>query len=236
MTTVEPPKSGYLVAPILLALFAGLFFWMGGEATRPLWRESGPVENLSALGYLIGAIAALLAALRQRGLARWYLVLWAVFCVLCLGEETSWFQHYIGYHTPDAVATNNAQGEFNIHNLNVFHGGHLTSASNHSFAIFLKVQILFQIGFTIFFLIVPLLVRLGPLKRLFANLGVYVPSLKFVPFVWAPILVSVVFNLLSTGATKDSLAEVREMMYAAAIGCFLVMVYIQTRSLVRKAA
>ena len=229
MITVEPPKVGYLTIPALLTLLAVLFFVMGGSATRPYWRESGLVENVSALGYLAGAVVAMLAAWRHRGLARWYLALWAVFCLVCMGEETSWFQHFIGYQTPEAVAARNAQGEFNIHNLEIFHGGHLTRSENQSFASLLKAQILFQIGFAIFFLVLPVLARSAPIRNLLVKTGAYVPSLKFIPFVWIPIGFALIFSLLSTDLTKQGLAELREMMFALFIGCFLLMVHIRTR-------
>lgn len=229
MMIVEPPKSTCLAASSLLTLAAGAFFLLGGEVTRPFWRESGSVENLSALAYFTGAVAAVLSAWRHRGLARLYLGLWAVFCLLCLGEETSWFQHFIHYHTPDAVAAHNAQGEFNLHNLEVFHGGHLTSKSSYSFSTLLKAQILFQIGFVAFFLLAPVLIRVKAIKELFGGLGIYIPSLKFIPFIWLPIGFSLVLSVLSAGLTKDGLAELREMMYAFSISCFLTMIYIRVR-------
>jgi hypothetical protein len=229
MITVEPPKVGYLTIPALLTLLAVLFFLMGGDATLPYWRESGPVENVSALGYFAGAVAAALSAWHHRGLARWYLALWAVFCLVCMGEETSWFQHFIGYQTPEALAARNAQGEFNIHNLEFFHGGHLTQSENRTFATLLKAQILFQIGFAIFFLVVPVVARSASIRNLLARTGAYVPSLKFIPFVWIPIGVALIFSLLSADLTKQGLAELREMMFALFIGCFLVMVYVRTR-------
>jgi hypothetical protein len=228
MITVEPPKVGYLTIPALLTLLAVVFFLMGGEVTRPYWRESGPVENVAVLGYLAGAGAAALSAWHHRGLARLYLALWAVFCFVCLGEETSWFQHFLGYQTPEAIAARNAQGEFNIHNLEIFHGGHLAQSENRTFATLLKAQILFQIGFAVFFLVVPVLARLAPVKRLLERMGTYVPSLRVIPFVWAPVGVALIFSLLSTGLTKDGLAELREMMFALFIGCFLIMVYART--------
>jgi hypothetical protein len=231
MITVDPPKYAHLALPALLTLLAVLFFLLGGEATRPYWRESGPVENVSALGYFAGAVAAAMAAWNHRGLARWYLALWAVFCLVCLGEETSWFQHFLGYETPESIAARNAQREFNLHNLEFFHGGHLAQSENRTFATLLKAQILFQIGFAIFFLVVPLLARLAPIKNLLMRMGTYVPSLKFIPFVWIPVGIGLIFSLLSTGFTKDGLAELREMMFALFIACFLIMVHVRTRGI-----
>jgi hypothetical protein len=225
---IAPPKYLFLAISILLALLAVAFFLMGGDATRVYWRESGPVENVSALGYFAGVVAAALAAWNHRGLARWYLVLWAVFCFLCLGEETSWFQHFIGYQTPDAVAAHNIQREFNIHNLEVFHGGHLAQSENRTFATLLKAQILFQIGFAVFFFVIPILARLAPIKNLLTRMGTYIPSLQFIPFVWIPVGIALTFSLLSTGSTKDGLAELREMMFALFIGLFLLLVYLRT--------
>jgi hypothetical protein len=228
MITIAPPKYLYLAIPTLLALLAAAFFLISGDTTRVYWRENGPVENVSALGYFAGAVAAVLAAWNHRGLARWYLVLWSIFCLLCLGEETSWFQHFIGYQTPDAVAAHNAQREFNIHNLEIFHGGHLAQSENRTFATLLKSQILFQIGFAIFFFVIPIMAQLAPIKNLLTRVRTYVPSLQFIPFVWIPVGLALTFSLLSTGSTKDGLAELREMMFALFIGCFLIMVHLRT--------
>jgi hypothetical protein len=214
----------WFLASLLLSALPIAFFLIGGEETAPLWQENSPIETLSALAYLVGAGAASLGALHSRGFPRLYLILWAAFSILCFGEETSWVQHQLGYDTPVALAELNEQGEFNLHNLRPFHGGALLSDDRGDRRMLaLKSQHLFQLGFVAFFLVLPLLVRLRPIAAALHRLNIAYPGLSFAAVVWLPILVTVALAFASAGATKAAVAEIRELVYALAIGSFLTL-------------
>lgn len=220
-----------MLLSLLLCALPLAFFMIGGEETAPLWRENGPVETLSALAYLVGAGAAGMAAFHGRGFFRFHLILWAVFCILFFGEETSWLQHQLGYATPAAVAELNQQGEFNLHNLGPFHGGELLADDQTDGLPFgLRSQHLFQLGFAAFFLAVPFLAQLGFVTRILERWRIAYPGLRFAAFVWLPVLVTVALAFASEGVTKRAIAETREFVYALAIASFLALVYRSTRA------
>ncbi len=96
------------------------------STAQSLFREDGVVESLGALAFLIASIAFVVARFRlpAPAEARSWLVRYQVFHLvlaalmfLAFAEEISWGQRIFGWHSPDALAEINAQGETNIHNL-----------------------------------------------------------------------------------------------------------------------
>lgn len=79
--------------------------------------EDGPIETASALCWIIAS--GLMGTLFFRTRIVWYLLLALIF-FLCFGEEISWGQRIVGFSSPDYFAEHNLQGEFNIHNLDLF--------------------------------------------------------------------------------------------------------------------
>jgi hypothetical protein len=201
-------------APFALAFVlaaATLFVHVaGGAATVPLWQESGWFENISALGHFLGLCSFSYAAWISNGYSRLALCFWAALCLIFFGEETSWLQHQIGYATPPEVAQHNIQGEFNFHNLEF-----LLGPSG------LWTQILFFIGFTFYFLVMPVALKLvSSLGRVAASF-LPIPGARLIVFIWAPILVSIAGTLLASDAiTRRAIGETREMLFGISIGVF----------------
>ncbi len=188
------------------------------EATRSsMWAESGIVESLSALFYLLGFGSACFGSVVSRGPLRWYFAVWAVCCLVFFGEETSWLQHQLGYGTPEAVATANVQREFNLHNLSLLHPTDRSGLSS-----MISSQNIFRLGFVCFFMVVPLLARTERLGLLLARWRLLYPGLSFLMTTWVPIAASALATLLiADGSTADAVAETRELFYAVAIGSFV---------------
>ena len=120
--------------------------------------EDALAENVSALFYA-GGLAVSLYALYM-GRAVWLAGLWAVLCLLFLGEETSWFQRFFGYSVP-YVEARSTQSEFNLHNFDFFghgKGRFLDADGNIQFTheSILSTQNLFRAGFFGYFLVLPL--------------------------------------------------------------------------------
>jgi hypothetical protein len=197
-----------IVAVLLLAIFA-----LGGEATRAVWQENGAIENVSALSYYF--------FLRTPHPARWYLALWCVFCIVFFGEETSWLQHQLDFQTPEAVASRNAQREFNLHNLTVLQGGQLLGNESLSWKTLLKSQHLFQLAFLAYFLLLPAAALVQPTRRWLRFLQTPYPGPLLVLCIWIPIALSIGLTALADLQTKAAIAESREMIYALSIFAFV---------------
>ncbi|KKL92115.1 hypothetical protein LCGC14_1887920 [marine sediment metagenome] len=128
----EPVPAGRTreLSPLLwlgLPIASLALCWLTPLLGRDRWEaammgETGLLEN-ATVAFLIPAIViCVLVFLRRRRLPRavgvWMLIL-AIGSLYFAGEEASWGQHLIGYRTPDFIRDHNAQGEFNIHNINV---------------------------------------------------------------------------------------------------------------------
>jgi len=110
---------------MLLLLFVASPF--GPEATGLITRSdhdplgTGIAEHATVLVLLPG-IAAGIAVFRDRQYlpdARigWWVLMWALACIYFAGEESSWGQHYFGWHSPELFQAVNRQQETNIHNI-----------------------------------------------------------------------------------------------------------------------
>jgi hypothetical protein len=116
----------WLVLVAVYGLRVFLAFAPGGEL---LWKacfrgETGVLDRAEAVLWLPVIVLSALCVLqsyRRQGFSLttlWYLGMGAL-CVFLLGEEVSWGQHIIGFESSERMQTINAQGESNLHNLNL---------------------------------------------------------------------------------------------------------------------
>jgi len=91
-------------------------------AFRRYTSEQGPVENLTVVAFLGGAVLCLHRAWRWRRDGRRRLrmattVALAALFVVAAGEELSWGQRLLAFGTPEFFERHNLQRETNLHNL-----------------------------------------------------------------------------------------------------------------------
>lgn len=83
--------------------------------------ETGPIENLTVVMLLAGAVVCFRRAWRLRGrrsaLFLTATVLLGLLFVAAAGEELSWGQRLIGFASPEFFRQHSAQREANLHNL-----------------------------------------------------------------------------------------------------------------------
>ena len=123
----------YFALPIALFILPYVFFAFFDGAPFYFAKESGAVENITAV---ILALALLLTisiffqyrtktkllmldsntAVPFRGFTLSWLVVYALGCIYFLGEEISWGQHLFDWPTPEAWLAINTQQETNLHN------------------------------------------------------------------------------------------------------------------------
>lgn len=195
------------ISVFLLYLVLGLYF--PGSSILQFGREDGPVEALAALLWAGASLTAVIRLSGQRE-ARIPLVFWAALSFVCMGEEVSWFQRYLGVATPPDLRGLNGQGEFNIHNLNALNFGRA-----------LNPQIVFQLGFLGYFLILPLLMASERLRIQAARWGYSAPDRPFFAMIWTVIGSSYLLQALGSPAATRVTAETRETFFA-----FVVLSYV----------
>lgn len=189
--------------------------------TSTYWtREAGPIEDFGAVMFLAGALAAIATASQARGLERVNFAIWAFLSLLFFGEETAYLQHWIGYATPGWLDAMNAQGEVTVHNLNQLQGGSLLDG-RISLETLLKSQNLFRIGFTLYFLVLPLAyLFFRPARVLLERLSIPLVGRNLLTSAWLVILLSLILRL--AGGEPAPLAETRETVYGTTVGIFLI--------------
>jgi hypothetical protein len=205
-----------------------LIYLGGMEGSRfsgalALSREDGLVETLSAAAYLIGFVTC--ALILVRGPRTLIIAAWMVLCLLCLGEETSWFQRIIGYNV-SAVEQVNAQGEFNLHDLPGLAGvGWRDVDSAESFMrVFFGSQNLFQMGFAFFFLLLPTAALFKSTRPLLHLVGYCRPPDLFLWVLWSLVALSYVqVGFVVEPLHKDAIVEARELLFAVAILAYALL-------------
>lgn len=87
-----------------------------------LTAEDALIENLTVvLSFSASLLLFITGRMERKALRRWIYVLGGTVLLFIAGEEISWGQRIFGYPTPDWIAERNAQEEFNLHNLHIFH-------------------------------------------------------------------------------------------------------------------
>lgn len=207
-----------LLIAFLFGMFATLFIWfVNPEFAYGITREDKAVEVLTALIYFFALIFCINTVISNKRVLLPFI--WTFLIIFFLGEETSWFQRVFDYSVP-SVENINAQEEFNLHNLNVFHGNSLLD-SDANLMTLLTSQNLFRIGFFGYFLILPLLMYFNKFKVLMKRLGYVKPSKIFVVVVLLVFMVSFFLATITEYEVKMAIAETREMLYA-----FFIMIYV----------
>lgn len=191
-----------LIALVGIGCIVGL--WLADPAVSlVLAEEDGPIETLSAALWATGVVCCVVAV-RRRAFAP-YNLLWLVICLASLGEETSWFQRYLGYSVP-AVEQVSRQAEFNIHNLEVFP--------------YSVSQLLYIIGLATWFLVLPLALTHPSVRAVAARLRYPDPTITFALSMWGAVAVSYL-PTAEPEVVRHAVRETREMLYSA-----FVLVYV----------
>jgi hypothetical protein len=162
--------------------------------------------------------------------ALWF-VFWALLCLICFGEETSWLQHELGYQTPEAIKELNTQNEFNLHNLELFQSNSVIDEL--SWRSFLTAQHLFQLGFLGYFLLFPIGCKLiPPIKQVALRLHMPIPGIRLILFIWIPLFITIALSILSLDdpLNKQAIAEIREMFFGLGLGMFGISLFLSFKN------
>lgn len=117
----RPAWTGRAIAATagLAGVLLGLFL-VAPATFSELGREDGPAENVTAVVFLVAAVATAVATVRTRRRGAPGVVLLAI---VTLGlfvsgmEEISWGQRIVGFTGPETLTGANLQQEANLHNL-----------------------------------------------------------------------------------------------------------------------
>ncbi len=133
-----------------------------------LGHEDGPFETFGALCFLGSSLIFLATYFKEkRGNQLFslttkrnvFFLLLALAFFFAFGEEISWGQRIFDFETPESLRQINRQGEFNIHNLNIFHGRDAARQTKSGLASLLTIARLFSFFWLFYCVIIPIGVR-----------------------------------------------------------------------------
>jgi len=117
-------KLGLYIIPALIVLVLVVWMEVDPYGLGPHAHEDGVIEDLTAIGFGLGALGFALAAWKSpllhgnvRGWATAMTICWAFLAFVCMGEEISWGQRIFGIQTPEVIAEENTQDEINLHDI-----------------------------------------------------------------------------------------------------------------------
>jgi len=171
----QPATLPYVALPSLWILLSySIVFVLDIDDVRNLTREDQFVEYVGAALFLMASVAFFLLYKRSRQISMFtkisfrgnifYLLLGLAFLFVCL-EEISWGQRLIGFQTPEGIRDINAQSEFNLHNLNIFHGATESGERKGFWGLLLNMDRLFAIFWLSYCCLIPVLCRISPPTR-----------------------------------------------------------------------
>lgn len=184
-----------LVKVFFIILLFYAFNLLPSEVFLPLIEEDGLFENLTAVFFLLTSIGFLLLFFKPELLRksrrrkrfttktrRYAFLLLSLVFFFGFGEEISWGQRIFGFATPELME-NNAQDEFNIHNLEIFNFKDNEGNERGNLAKLFTMKQLFLYSFGLYLLLIPLLRKNSEaIKKLITRF--YIP----VPPVWLGLL------------------------------------------------
>jgi len=216
-------RAGSILSLSAFFFFSYLFPVLFFEWAPRLTSEDGLVANTGSACLLLSTVFFILACRKALLLYKsnkhypTLNLLWltglACIAFLALGEEISWGQRLIGFETPDVIKSRNMQGEFNLHNLEFFHGIKRDGLAKVGFASWMTAHRIFYLVLVIYMLVLPIAQLFNnTLSKLVVNLG-----LPITP-IWIGVILLVALGLAKTvqhifapeGDLHHSLVEIME--------------------------
>ena len=213
-----------LFAFVLIVLF---YFpcYISNDLLLDLTKEDGAYEYVGAFLFLLTAVGFFMLAVkpeRYKGYAnakkypeRKYFWLLALVFLLAFGEEISWGQRIFNFETPEVIKENNVQEEFNLHNLEVFHGKTKDGEEKTGIMALLTIHKMFYLAFLTYLFIIPLLhSKNSGIRSFVSKVGLPVPNivlgLVFV-FNW---IYAKVLETMNTELDGHGIVEIKEAIIA----------------------
>jgi hypothetical protein len=151
----EIKKLKFYIIPVFL-LITGTYLFFNIVDKETGWHyceEDGLVEWGTCIFYFLSSLFFLFTFRKTKNI---YILLLSLVMFFGAGEEISWGQRIFGFKTPETVKKDNVQGEFNVHNLEIFNALDMNQKEKHGLAKLTDLNFLFKVFNLIFGIAVPL--------------------------------------------------------------------------------
>ncbi len=205
-----------IVAFVSIILLYLPVLFVSEDTLFSLLHEDSFYESATAWFFLFAAIFFLYDFFKAEKKNPFFL-LFALAFLFAAGEEISWGQRILGFKVPEWFAENNAQGEFNIHNLTPIQHENSSQGLVTSLKSLLNFNRLFILFWLVYCIILPLVNRYSQnLASLFSKIRLPIISLWFgALFLLNEIICQVLESLvISHESLRPPIAELKECVWA----------------------
>jgi hypothetical protein len=153
-----------------------VYFFLSSENIIQLGEENSFFELGTAFCFLLSAGLLIYLFIKRKNI---FFMLLGILLFFGAGEELSWGQHMFKFKTPEKIKTNNVQGEFNIHNIEVFNTEKFNRCRKSGFQRLLELNFLFRVFYMIYGIVIPIaFTTLSPFKKLAEKIKLPIPPLS----------------------------------------------------------
>lgn len=148
---------------------------------------------------------------------RIFFLLFGLLFFVLLGEEISWGQRLLGFDTPDNLEKRNIQGEFNLHNLDMFHLYNKDRERKTGIKAYFTAKKMFVYLFLSYLFFLPLTIKFSTsLKNLVGKIRLPVPPIELGILFILNILLFRAFKPFAAdhNGLMRGLSEIEEMNFA----------------------
>ncbi len=152
----------------IMVISYSVYLWGSDKFIINVGLENHPIELGTALSLFAGSVMMFMAYKRNKSV---FLILLGLVLFFGAGEELSWGQQLVHFHTPAAIDKENVQHEFNVHNLDLFNAGNLDKTRKTGWHRLTEMNFLFRLFCISYGIFIPFLAMAsawanGMLKKL----------------------------------------------------------------------
>jgi hypothetical protein len=126
-----------------LLIIYSMFFFLDLDTITRIGQEDQLIEWLTCLFFFAASVFYSITFIRSRNLV--FLIVALVF-FFGAGEEISWGQRLLGFHTPESLYNVNVQREFNLHNIAIINNRNFDGSLKHGIYKLLNINFLFKLS------------------------------------------------------------------------------------------
>lgn len=172
---LKSPRNYLFIALIAIICSYSSYFLFSPEKIIHLADENSFFELGTAFCFFLSTGLLLYLFIKKRNL---FSLLLGILLFIGAGEELSWGQHIFKFKTPESIKANNVQGEFNIHNIEIFNTDNFNSCRKKGVQRLLEINFLFRLFCITYGIILPIaFVTFSPVKKITEQFNLPIPPL-----------------------------------------------------------
>jgi hypothetical protein len=167
----------YITAVVLVIILSySVYIFFDVKTVSNLGAEDHFFEWLTPIFFWIASALFFMIFLKTKNL--FFLIL-AIAMFIGAGEEISWGQRIFGFKTPEELNKVNVQGEFNFHNIAIFHGVNSQKKPVYGLKRIFEINFLFRLSTMLCGIILPFCVyHFKLISRLTTKFHIPVPPIS----------------------------------------------------------